>query len=268
MTIMVRLKTLSAGSPLHRRCRNAWIAGLALALSACGSMSPQAREESRTASHQYQAQYSFVRIEHIEAGAQDNSHPFAISAERLRQALRGWKIKGLAGEGPLFGEDELTEIVPHLAGALAKAGRKEDVIFAVAGNHGMFGGYSPRTLTGGRAFVRDRQLNIIFGLVQYPFERDLIDGKVPPLAAGSRMARTDSHWTIEPGNARLVGNRPDWVMADTTTIPLESKPAAAPANSRYQEIEDKLRTLERLRANGVITEEEYRERRRAILQGI
>ena len=44
------------------------------------------------------------------------------------------------------------------------------------------------------------------------------------------------------------------------------KPAAA--DPRYEEIQARLRTLERLKAEGLITEEEYRERRRAILQSL
>jgi len=46
--------------------------------------------------------------------------------------------------------------------------------------------------------------------------------------------------------------------------------AAAPVagDSRYREIQERLRTLERLKADGLITEEEYRDRRRAILEGL
>jgi hypothetical protein len=46
-------------------------------------------------------------------------------------------------------------------------------------------------------------------------------------------------------------------------------PGTPPAvDSRVQEIENRLRTLDRLKADGVIKEEEYNERRRAILQGL
>ncbi len=66
-------------------------------------------------------------------------------------------------------------------------------------------------------------------------------------------------------------------MLDTTTLPAPKEktvgagaatPAAPATDSRYQEIESRLSALNRLKANGLITEEEYSERRRAILQGL
>jgi len=158
---------------------------------------------------------------------------------------------------------------------LAKAGPKEDVTFAVTGGHGLFGAYSARSVTSGRLFVRDRQLNVIFRLVHDLFEDGELGGGMPPVfLPGSRAYRADVNWRLVPGNSHLADKRTDWVMLDTTTLPRpKEKPggtgtAAPAADSRYQEIENRLNALDRLKAKGLITEEEYSERRRAILQGL
>jgi hypothetical protein len=96
---------------------------------------------------------------------------------------------------------------------------------------------------------------------------------VPPVfQPGSRAHRADTNWKLVPGNGHLADKRSDWVMLDTTmpgpkeTTGGTSTPPAV--DSRVQEIENRLRTLDRLKADRLITEEEYAERRRAILQGL
>ncbi len=259
-------------------------AALAMALSACGLMGV-AGNDPRIVSYEYRPQFGFVRIERIEAGAPDNAHPFSISADALRQTLANLKVEGsisMSAE-PIFTDKELEEIVPHLVAALARAGPKEDVTFAVTGRHGFLGEYSSKSVTTGRLFVRDRELNIIFRLMHELYEGGELGGGVPPLVGappfppGSRAYRSDRVWRVVPGSGRRADRRSDWVMLDTTTLPAPQEktvgasaatPAAPATDSRYQEIESRLSALNRLKANGLITEEEYSERRRAILQGL
>jgi hypothetical protein len=274
---MIKPRKLSAGSLLRFVVRIAFSAGVATGLSACGLISTVGNPE--IVSYEYRPRFGYVRIEHIEAGAPDNAHPFGVPAGALSQMLASLKVRGGASIStvPMFTEGELKEIVPHLVAALAKAGPREDVTFAVTGKHGFFGAYSSKSVTSGRVFVRDRQLNVIFRLVHELYEDgELGHGVSPVFPPGTRAHRSDLGWRLVPENGRLANGRSDWVMLDTTMLPKPKEttgatgtaPAAPAADSRYQEIENRLRTLDRLKADRLITEEEYAERRRAILQGL
>jgi putative oligomerization/nucleic acid binding protein len=237
----------------------------ATVLSACESTSP-------VISYEYRPQLGYVRIERIEAGAPDNAHPFNIPEDVLRQALASLELEGrLTPVTPVFDDEELAEIVPHLSAALAKAAPKEDVTFAVTGRHGTFGAHSPRTVTTGRLFVRERQLNVVFGLVHQPYEQRYQESPLGPGALsfppGSRAYRSEGFWKLAPKAGHLADKRVDWVMLDTSRAG-PAAPVAPSADSRYEEIQNRLSVLNRLKADGLITEEEYGERRRAILQGL
>jgi hypothetical protein len=257
----------------------AWVAlaaGAAMALSACNSMKV-IDDPSKVVSYVYRPQIGFVRIERIEAGAPDNAHPLDISVDALSRSLARLEVKGGAkiDTVPLFNDAELKEFAPPLAVALAKAGPKEDVCFAVIGKHGAFGSYSDPSVTSGRLFARDGKLNLIFGLVQelyQPFTELTGDNSslVPPFPSGSRAQASNTGWTLLPKGGRLADGRTDWIVLDTTQPAAIEKPPGAPAaaDSRYQEIENKLTVLNRLKEKGLITEEEYKERRRAILEGL
>ena len=266
---MSKPKKFLANSFLRASHRVVSIIGLAIAGSACSQL--MVNPESQVVSYQYRTEYGFVRIERIEPGAPDNAHPFSVSVDTLRQTLASLKVEGTTSRKavPVFTGEELEEIVPHLAAALAKAGPKEDVTFAVTGKHGAFGEYSPRTVTTGRVFVHAALLNVIFGRVHETYERGAATSLFTP---GSRAHRIESGWNIVPGSARLADNRSDWVMFDVKTLPAPKEKTegntATPSDSRYQDIKNKLGALDRLKADGLITEDEYRERRRAILQGI
>lgn len=56
--------------------------------------------------------------------------------------------------------------------------------------------------------------------------------------------------------------------AETTPVPAAGAAPAPAVDARLQEIETRLRVLDQLKAKGLVTDEEYREQRRVILQGI
>ncbi len=266
---MIKPKKLLANSFLRAAHGIVSITGLAIALSACGLMAA-INPESQVLSYQYQTQYAFVRIERIEPGAPDNAHPFAVSVDALRQALANLEVEGSSILGkavPMFTGEELEEIVPQLVAALAKVGPKEDVTFAVTGEHGLLD-LSPKMFTTGRVFAHAARLNVIFGWVHESYETRQPGAHTSLFTPGSRARRIENIWSIVPGGARLADNRSDWLMFDATALLVwkdkTGGSAATPADSRDQEIKNKLRTLDRLKADGLITEEEYRERRSAI----
>jgi len=206
---------------------------------------------------------------------------------------------------PVFTESELEDLAEPLAEALAKAQPEQDVTFAVTGKEGpLFGIFQPRAVTTGRVFYQDGQLNVIFGIVQGEFESQLrATGILRAFTPGSRRNPLAASMPILPGKAMdyATAGREDWIQirpqawsepagqaqAASPPRPRGSEPprlavparrgeqsdAAAPTpDSRrqhdknfYDEIEQRLRGLNRLRNLDLITEEEYQEKRRAIL---
>jgi hypothetical protein len=261
------------------------VAVAALTLAATSLMpAKDAMAQSKTAQ-------GYVRLEPIESSAPQNDHPAQIRAGELRGALASIRIKGstLSTGGAVFDDKELADIVPNIAAALSKAGPAEDVTFAVFGRHGVFGEHSPATVTSGRVFVQGGQLNVILGLMQTRYE-DVYSSGAVELKSGQRARRVEQAWQASAEPATVVDKRGDWLRFDVSQLASLAKPAEtakearpgeaarpaaesapqkpAAADTRYQEIQSRLKVLDRLKADGLITEDEYRERRRAILQSL
>src|SRR5437660_1803099 len=115
----------------------------------------------------FQRELQFVRTEPIETGAPENAHPVTIPAEALKRSLATLQATGSVSPTPVpvFTDEELDLLAPHLAAALAGAAPREDVTFAVVGKHGVFGNRSPSSATTGRVFVQAGKLQCVFGLV-------------------------------------------------------------------------------------------------------
>jgi hypothetical protein len=277
VSIMLNLAQ-SAANPRVRRAGLAFVAiGAAVLMSACGSAGVTSDGGDKVVAYQYRKSDSFVRLERIEPGAPANSHPYRISTAALRQLLAGIQMEqsALLGSVPVFTQGELDEVASPLAAALEQAGPNEDVTFATSAPRGLFGAYSRKAHTTGRVFAQDSKLNIVFGVVHERFDDERYlggGGRIPELIPGSRTKRVGYGWRLVPGGGQLAGERADWVMFDQSAVPLVSTPSLPTPQStqegRFQEIETRLKLLEQLKAKGLITDEEYRERRRAILQGI
>lgn len=262
--------TASSAASLYRAIvRIVPLAAAVLALSACGLMGALG-EDPAIVAYEYRKDPSFVRIERIEAGAPDNSHPFAVSVEALTQALASLQVEGSSSvtATPVFNEADLKEIAPPLVAALAKAGPKEDIRFAVSGKYGLLGSFASPAITTGRVFARDRQLNVIFGLVHELYEDERLKADLLTQPTASRTYRAGRVWKLVPKSGHMIDGRPEWVTFDIPAHAGPAEPVAPGADSRFQEIQTRLNVINRLKESGLITEEEYNERRRAILQGL
>ncbi len=277
--------------------RMVMLAASLILLTACNSLRAP---DSAVVRYEYKRQdgRSFVRVEQIERDAPVNDLPTTVTPDQMRMALASVRDKGrvLGTDQPLFAAAELDEIASPLASAVSSAASTQDVTFVALGSHGLFGGYSPPTLTTGRAFVRSGKLNLIFGRVHVSDES--LDGPATanPTEPGVRKARIEEGWTLTASGAEMVGRRGDWFQFDLASLshmkkssdaatspvtdrsaPASSIPAAPTAPSaaasasddpRYRDMASKLRILDRLRADGLISDEEYHERRKAILQSL
>ena len=269
-------------------------AAVAVALVGCGALPAPDGEVVR---YEYKRPdgRAFVRIERIERDAPPNDHPAVIGPDQMRTALASVRgaPQALGSDGPVFNADELDEIARPLASALAEATPTEDVTFVVLGSHGLFSEHSPATATTGRVFVRGGRLDIIFGLVQSSYEAIDISSAPARVLPGQRKARVEQGWALAAAGAQRVDRRGDWLQFDVASLgrlpkatqaaPVsETRPGAgsiaAPASqaspgttpspteeARYADVAARLRILDRLHADKLISDDEYRERRRAIL---
>lgn len=242
-----------------------------------------------------QSQYGYVRVEPIEAGAAPNDHPAGFTASQIRAVLA---LQKTGRDGTLLNDEELNEIAAPIAAALSKAGPREDLTFAVAGKHGFIGSFAgPRSVTSGRVFYKSGGLNIIFGEVRLQgtdaltasgFLQPSVLQQFPP---GSRTHVSPTPDLLaEGGIAYGASNRRDWTIvaaggiplplvvtrtapAATPAAPVAATPGAAPAAAPAaitpeQDIERRLTTLKSLRDKGLITEQEYDDKRKEILKSL
>lgn len=265
-----------------------------LLLAACAA-SPEQKarmdfgDQSQVIAYHYRTSGSFVRFERLEPGAPANSHPASVPADAVRHMLAGVRVKGSYSIDtlPLLSSEELDEIAAPLAAALAKASPQQDVAFAVTGYRGLFGKYSSPSFTTARVFVREGRLNVIFGRMHELVTRESLGtGGRQDWTTGSRAQQLEHGLRIDAGGGQIVGDRADWLAFDIATVratvpaapapketatgatPAPSAPLVGDAERRAQKIAERMSVLDKLKSSGAITEDEYRERRRAILQEI
>lgn len=240
--------------------------------------------------------HDFTRIELVprEAGANPNQQPLQVAPETLRRLLAQIQFVGRNGPEPLFAEDELTELAPPLAQALSRAGPGDDVLLLSASRRDAGFLASPTAITA-RLFVQEGRLQFIAHDARFEFY-DTYRGTyvAPRFSFGSRT----SAGRVALQNTDAASRRPDWLAisletATATATPTQNptstaapgdvrRPAAATSPSALpaaaspsrtpldaagaDEIERRLETLKRLRDKGLITEDEYQQKRSEILQ--
>lgn len=261
---------------------------------ACGRATNVSRDEAsaRTVEMVYQGTYSYVRIERAEPGAAPSLHPASVGPAALQALLSQIRFDR---NSPLFNADELQEIVPHLVAALSRARPEHDLSFAVAGKHSALGIFVPRSVTTGRLFRTAEGLQLIVGLAQKPFESQYTaTGYLIPFEPGRRAAAVDRTVSLSVASTAGTAKRADWLSLDpaievasppapaapaaVATMPAArpaaaaapaappAQPATPDADALYRSASERLKALQRLRDGGLITPQEYEEKRRQILR--
>lgn len=228
---------------------------------------------------------SWVKLVPAEAAAAGgNVHPASASPEAVRRALGSVSTVFRGRTETLFSNDELDDLVGPIVAALAAAAPGNDVeMLSTTRRHGNFMS-TPYGVTA-RLFVTDAGLNVIVHDARLDFYHAYRATKVlPAFQYGSRRAAGPVALTTTQGQAV----RSDWLVfplqaspaAVTAPVGAAAAPAAtaatlpAPANAAparrddrfYEEQEQRLRGLQRLRDQNLITEEEFQRKRREILQ--
>lgn len=240
-------------------------------------------------------EFTAVRVMRKEAGAPANQHPALVNAGSLRAQLAGVEAVLRRGAEPLFDGAELDRLVPVIVKALASAGPDEDIVLVSTSRRGSGALPSPMAVTG-RLFVHGDALQMIVNDTRLDFLMNSRMSRTAPRFEYGSRGRVGADTLRSPAGA---GRRSDWVafpmsnltgpgvVGVTTAAPAPVAkavapvaaivapaaalpPAAAPVPGSPaaigDEVEQRLTTLKRLRDKGLITEEEYQQKRREVLQ--
>jgi len=247
-------------------------------------------------------EFTIVRLATKEAGAPANQHPAVVDPAALRNQLAAVQValKGGGSGDALFDPEELNQLTPFLVRALSLARADDDVLLlSTARRESRFS--VPQGLTA-RLFVQGDALNLIVHDARIDFIIAYRNSRVEPhfvygsrTQAGSSSLRSPSaasrraDWVAIPmaslgasavAQAPVVAPQPTAIPAPTPRAVVAPAAAVAPAavvapapaakpgaaDAVGEEIEQRLTTLKRLRDKGLITEDEYQQKRRELLQ--
>lgn len=241
------------------------------------------------------AEFTAIQRAEREAGAAANQHPATIPPETLRQLLAPVRLVVGNGTQPLFAPDEISDLIEPLAEALSVAAPGDDLLLLTTHRRGAGVLMAPLGLTA-RLFVQDNALHLIVHEARRDFVNAYIGSRIPPTFTfgsrsraglvtlqdpGATVRRAD--WLAIPVNrvaaaAPAPAPQPVVLPAPATGVPPKAQaamppapvaaPAARPAPASADEVEQRLLTLKRLRERGLISEEEYQQKRREILQAL
>ena len=188
---------------------------------------------------------------------------------------------------PLFSQAAASRLGKALALALRNAKPDQDVVFRIRDNTSLIGFISKPVHTTARVFWKNRRLHAIFGPVHKSIVKRMVMGRktgvVNPPGQPKRGAIARSDYRIAPTlgvrHARMRGGkrRPDWIVIDpdiaTSQAFAEEAPAmraTSPARRSVEgrSVEDRLKRLKNLRREGLISEKDYRQKVRAILEDL
>lgn len=181
-------------------------------------------------------------------------------------------LKAKAEAEPAFTPEEAKAFAKPLAAALRTAVTSERVVFFFHHQRSVYKG----TTSSGIAFVKDKRLNIILGrylMGNQPGAPDI------PVGGNPFPTTSDQDFYIAPGPFQTIqeekeapGGRefvslPRWLSIDYASLlnPPAQTTAPTPAAPALT-LEEKLRTLNKLKEDGLITQEEYNDKRKELLK--
>jgi len=256
---------------------------LTVALPALAVVVPAAHAANKTVIWQTQEGYVAVVPQDTARNVPvvPNNQPVDLTEDLLIGLLGSVQVRDTMKDkpSPLFTEGSLQLMVPYLQQALRKAGPGEDVTFVVIGLYKSLFGLANRPLvTSGRLFYLDGKLNLILGVVKDEgrsrFEATDRDYRL--IAVGSRQDVAQGEWSLVPSEEQPFElPRRDWVVLNPkTAFVVKPVPVATPTpppvaqsgrKGAERPLTERLATLNDLKDKGLITEDEYKAKRREIL---
>lgn len=249
-----------------------------------GNGAPRASDTVRGAQRVWKVgEFTAIALQPIEAGYTPNQHPAKVNPDTLRNRLASIEFNAAGRNLSLFSADELNDIVPYLVQAFAAAQPGDDLyLFSTARREqGMLG--LPVSITA-RLFISAGQLNLIVDNARKDTLSMFRTARlVPTLGFGSRVGMSSDASTLTLGSRSGQLRRSDWVQLSVADAERVEAPAAAPTTAPaatapaatmvrdpgfYDEQARRLKGLQSLRDQGLLTEAEYQAKRREILQGL
>jgi hypothetical protein len=252
----------------------------------------------------WQSREQFVAISEQdgpESSTPPNDHPASLSSEQVRNALSSMVLatNDKHKQLPVFNQPEIDMLSQYIPEALHQAGPRDDVTFAIVGHFSSFADFlKVRQVTTGRVFYKDGKLNIIFGIVHRDIKENE-DRRLNPLTPGSRTRPVNLEDRIMalPGEQPFSKPRQDWVVFSRqsmdepaftpmtpvreergheqmdkrpaeSTIPQTEQPKTTTPQLKGKSTEERLIQLNELKNKHLITDEEYRAKRKEILDGL
>ena len=219
-----------------------------------------------------EGRYDYVQLQPAESGV-SNAQPASVSAERLRFLLASVQLKDRNGKAvPLFAAEEVERLAQPFSEALRRADARQDIVFFSSERRGE-GLFAPRLGIAGRIFYADDAIQMIFGASRLDFADQLRATNVmPPFSFGGRAEPSEVEVRAERAAHPAGGARRDWLVWRTAQEPQAGSSSGEGQASKddqfSQQQEQRLRLLQRLREQGLITDQEYQEKKREILRGL
>ena len=255
-----------------------------VALLHCLGAVPAARAADNTRTQWQLSNFTWVKRVPAEKGAPANTHPAQLTAAQFRAALAPVQVRVEGEVTPLFSKDELAGLSKALTEAFALAQPGEDLILLSTSKRGGLFMEEPLALTA-RLFVQGNALNLLVHDARLSFMgRYQAENVLPKFEYGSR---TQASKVALQGGAKAL--RGDWLSLTLEAAPIEAPTAAAPAVAApaqapapapkateaapavkdaafYETQTQRLKALQRMRDEKVLSEAEYQEKREAILK--
>lgn len=244
--------------------------------------------------------FTAIRLVPRETGSAANEQPATLEVETLRQLLSPLRFVVGTNAQPVFATDELVELLDPLREAFAAAGPDDDLLLLSSSRRGGGVFQAPLAVTA-RLFVQGGQLQVIVNDARFEFYNDYRGtGRAPQFSFGSRGkagkvslrsavgAQPRADWVslpltaaaavatppaatpaVPPAPATVAPAAPATAKPSAPPPPATAAPALRPHDPGFaDEVEQRLLTLKRLRDRGLISEEEYQQKRREILQAL
>ena len=267
---------------------------------------PAVRAAEPAGTSLWQARWQYVRLVPRDGGS-PNLHPSELGRAEIRSGLAQLRLDMGDGEAVDFlTPEERAFCADQLVKALAKAGPDQDVVMATIGMRKTLIGLAEQKLTTIRAFVNGDGLNLILGEVQADVPNDTntyykVDPRLVSFGDGRRAAplKADARWRLLAGGAGVAVRRPDWATVTAVAMATpepgtpdaekqvqqqvrelqqqvqqlrhDQQPVAPPASPPAGAMptpEGRLRTLDDLKAKGLVTAKEYAAKRKQILDAL
>ncbi len=249
---------------------------------------------------------SRIEMRTLAADSRDeNAHPVQqLHAEDLAQLLSSLQVRNIQNNEVVYlmTENEAKELSIELVKGFGRVNARQDLYLSVFRHVGGFVN-TRRYGTGIRLFFREGQINLIFGDIDVFFDSFRSPTLKLPNPGQRQHSRLNGGQLVAQPWLTSVGNRTDWVTFSVTPLPslrdsirlqnsnrpnetvtrssittpsipddissfsIDTEKTIVP-RSVWQNLEEGLETLSRLRQRSLITEAEYQEKRMKLLESV